>query len=156
MKSSPTVSSVSATVWDLLFRHYFKLMFSTFTMLRIRNTYSDTASPTAATLTNRGNMTETLNTLLDNDNNTAALDIEFGMNGDSFLTQAAVGVDFSNLRINNSYSQTVTVYNDAAGVNDTVRDTETITSNTGAVLLHRCCYRFVWNELQYPPCTFQP
>ena len=96
------------------------------------NTYSDTSAPTAATLTSKGDLTETVNTLLDNSENDIALDLEFGMNTDSFLTRIVLGTDINNLRFSsNSYTETTTVYNDGAGVDDTIRDEETVLSYTG-------------------------
>ncbi|MDC7225404.1 MAG: hypothetical protein PQJ61_01420 [Spirochaetales bacterium] len=112
------------TLADVDFYNYKNLAYT--------DTYSNTASPTDATLTTRGDQTETIDSLLDNDRNIIALDVEFGMDSDDFLTRVVLGLEANNIRFSSSaHTVTVTDFNDGAGVDNTIRDDETITSYTG-------------------------
>ncbi len=95
------------------------------------NTYSNTAAPTEASLTAKGQRIETVNKLLSNNENDIALDLEFGMNTQDFVTKVSLGLSANNLRIGNIYEITTTDYNIGTGVDDTVRDTDSIEEYSG-------------------------
>ncbi len=88
------------------------------------NTYSNTAAPTDTSLTDKDDRVEIVNKLLDDNENDIALDLEFGMNTENLITKASLGVSANNLRIGNTYKETITDYNAGTGVDDTVRDSE--------------------------------
>lgn len=96
------------------------------------NTYSNTASPSDATLTDKGNLTETTFTMRNDSENSYKIDLEAGFDLDTFSSRIVLGAGWFNPgSASNSYQEVVTVYNDPAGLDDTVQDQVTTTSYSG-------------------------
>lgn len=97
-----------------------------------KNTYTNTAAVSDSSLTTRGNRTETIVNMRDNSDNNYRLDAEAGLTLGSVKSRLVLGLGWYYPHSeNNRYTETVTVYNDPGGLDDTVRDQETITSYTG-------------------------
>ena len=95
------------------------------------DTYSNTAAVSDASLSSKGNLTETLYDLISNRDNVLALDLEAGLNIGNISSTIALGTELYNLgTADDSYSQTVTSYN--AGVDPTLMDQQTVTTYTGS------------------------
>ena len=96
------------------------------------NTYSNATSVADTALTNKGNLTDLTINMRDGSENSYKLDIEAGIDAGSFSSRMVLGAGWYNPgSASNSYQQVVTVYNDAAGLDDTVQDQVTTTSYTG-------------------------
>jgi hypothetical protein len=96
------------------------------------NTYTDTAAISDASLTTRGPLTEIVVNMHDETENSYQLDVEVGLTTKDIRSRIVLGTGwyYPHTR-NNSYTETVTVYNAGGGLDDTIRDQETITSYTG-------------------------
>lgn len=96
------------------------------------NTYSNTAAPSDASLTSKGDLTQTDIAMNNASDNGYRLDLEAGLNIGSIQSKVVLGAGWYNPQAANStYSQTVTVYNAFSGLDNTVRDQETTTAYTG-------------------------
>ena len=96
------------------------------------NTYTDTAEIADAALTTRGDRTEIVASMQDNSTNSYELDVEAGLTFGDLMSRVVLGAGWYNpLSANNTYEETVIDYNAGGGLDDTVRDGETITSYTG-------------------------
>ena len=96
------------------------------------NTYTNTAAISDASLTTRGNRTETVVNMRDNSENSYRMDVEAGLSLGDIMTRAVLGLGwYQPLSGRNTYTQTVTQYNAGFGLDDTVRDQEFITNYTG-------------------------
>ncbi|AHC16597.1 hypothetical protein [Salinispira pacifica] len=117
----------------LAFQLHFALDSYSTHQLEYTNTYTDTADVSEASLDTKGDRTETLNSLLNsNGTNRIALDTELGLNTGSLRSRIALGIALDNLRLNSSYTETVTDFDAVAGIDETIRDSETIESREGA------------------------
>lgn len=104
---------------------------TTQTALSYTNTYSNTASPTDATLTSKGNQTDTTIDLRNNTTNALAIESDVGLNFDFITSRISLGTGLFNWDFTPaSWTQTVTMY--SAGLDPTVRDQETDTIYSGA------------------------
>lgn len=96
------------------------------------NTYSNTAAPSAASLTAKGDLTQTDIAMRNASDNGYLLDLETGLVLGNLQSTITLGTGWYNPHTaNNSYTETVTTYDLFGGLDNTVRDRETITTYTG-------------------------
>ena len=116
----------------LVFQFGMALDFWSVESVAYTNTYTNTAAVSDAALTTRGNRTDTIVNMRDDSENSYRMDVEAGLTLGDIMTRAVLGFGwYQPLSAGNTYTQTVTVYNDGGGLDDTVRDEETITTYEG-------------------------
>jgi len=93
------------------------------------DTYSNTNAPTESALTSKGNLTETTTQLRSYENNTLAFELEAGLNMGNFTSRFGLGGSINNQFGPQQSQQTVTGY--SGGLNPVIRDSATITANSG-------------------------